>query len=259
MAKIKPGDMRVIDEALGMGSGYVLDFSDRTYSQFFDSELQVDIDQDQYFSGGSSKAKRLRTYLEIEPPHAAARALRALWIYRENMWKPERDADPKEQHIKKRFFEIVHAMEGSSVLPKTDALERFTVNETLEELISGIERDVAANRPAAALDRLHTYCMKKFAHVLNGRGIKFIKDDPLHTRAGKYIKALETEGSLREISLRILKTSISIFESFNAVRNNGSFAHDNEIVDHAEARFIFDAITNILRFMKAHEAARFGA
>src|SRR5262245_9129982 len=141
MPRIKPGDMRVIDEALGMGSGYVLDFSDRTYSQFFDSELQVDIDQEQYYSGGSSKAKRLRTYLEVEPPHVAARALRALWIYRENMWKPDRDADPKEQHIKRRFFDIVHAMEGSSVLPKTDALERFAINETLEELISGIERD----------------------------------------------------------------------------------------------------------------------
>jgi len=251
--------MRVIDEALGMGSGYVLDFSDRTFSQFFDSELQADIDQDQYYAGGSSKAKRLRMYLELEPSQGAAKALRALWAYREDKWRPERDGDPKEQHVKKRFFEIIHTLEGASGLAKTDALERFTANETLEELIAGIERDVSANRPAAALDRLHTYCMKKFAHVLNGRGITFIKEDPLHTRVGKYVKALETEGSVREISLRILKTSISIFESFNSVRNNESFAHDNEIVDHAEARFIFDGITNILRFMKAHEAAKFGA
>ncbi len=250
--------MRVIDEALGMGSGYVLDFSDRTYSQFFDSELQVDIDQQKYHFGGSSKAKRLRTYLELEPPHIAGRALRALWLHRENIWNPGRDTDPKEAHIKKRFFEVVHTIEAGSGLARTDAIERFAANETLEELIAAIERDVAANRPAAALDRLHTYCMKKFAHVLDQRGIPFIKDDPLHTRVGKYVKALEIEGSVREISIRILKTSISIFESFNAVRNNESFAHDNELIDHAEAHFIFDAITNILRFMKAHEAARFG-
>ena len=33
MPKIRLGDMRIIDEALGMGGGYVLDFSDRTFSQ----------------------------------------------------------------------------------------------------------------------------------------------------------------------------------------------------------------------------------
>src|SRR5262245_47269576 len=106
MPRIRPGDMRVIDEALGMGSGYVLNFSDRTYTQFFDSELQVDIDLQKYHAGGSSKAKRLRTYLELEPAHVVGRALRALWDYRESMWNPERDADPKEAHIKKRFFEV---------------------------------------------------------------------------------------------------------------------------------------------------------
>jgi hypothetical protein len=55
-----------------------------------------------------------------------------------------------------------------------------------------------------------------------------------------------------------MKSSISVFDSLNQIRNNESFAHDNELVDRIEARFIFDSITNILRFVKGFEAKRFG-
>lgn len=126
-------------------------------------------------------------------------------------------------------------------------------------MIAAIERDIRANKPAAALDRLHTYCMKKFSHLLDKRGAPCDRNDPLHNRVGKYVKALESECQLQEISKRIVKSSISIFEQFNDVRNNQSFAHDNHLIDKAEARFIFDAITAILRFVKTIEAEKFGA
>jgi hypothetical protein len=151
----------------------------------------------------------------------------------------------------------VHSIEGATEIPRTDAIEKFAQGQTLEELVSSIERDIQANKPEAALDRLHTYCMKKFAHVLEQKGIAFNKNDPLHSRVGKYIKALETEGKVRNISLKVMKSTISILDSFNSIRNNESFAHDNEI--RVEARFIFDSITNILRFMKGFEANRFGS
>jgi hypothetical protein len=48
--------MRLIDSALGMGSGYVLNFSDRTFAEFFDDEFRIDIDQQRYKTQGTSKA-----------------------------------------------------------------------------------------------------------------------------------------------------------------------------------------------------------
>jgi len=65
--------------------------------------------------------------------------------------------------------------------------------------------------------------------------------------------------SMRDISRQIIKTAIGIFDKFNHVRNNDSLAHDNTIIDHAEAHFIFDSVVTILRFIKRIEAARFGA
>lgn len=143
-------------------------------------------------------------------------------------------------------------------MARTDALDLFKRDETLEELVAAIERDIGANKPAAALDRLHTYCMKKFAHLLTERSIDWNRDDPLHSRVGKYVKALERERELREITKRIVKSSISVFDQFNDIRNNRSFAHDNDLVNQAEARFIFDAVSAFLRFVKHFEAIRFG-
>ena len=81
--------------------------------------------------------------------------------------------------------------------------------------------------------------MKKSAHLLDQRDIPWNREEPLHSRVGKYVKALERERDLRRITLRILKYSIAIFDDLNDVRNNKSFAHDNDLVDQLEAAIRF--------------------
>lgn len=39
MAKIKAVDMRLLEDAFAIGGGYVLDFSNRTFAEFFSSEV----------------------------------------------------------------------------------------------------------------------------------------------------------------------------------------------------------------------------
>ena len=64
MPKIKTLDMKFLDEVFQMESGYVLDFSDRTMAAFFSDELNVDIYDMRYAIDGTSKAKRLRCFLQ---------------------------------------------------------------------------------------------------------------------------------------------------------------------------------------------------
>jgi hypothetical protein len=82
-AAIRTIDARLIDDLFGMNSGYVLDFSDRTFSAFFAEELGINIDESRYSAEGTSKAKRLRYFLKISTPDLRARTLTALWEYRE--------------------------------------------------------------------------------------------------------------------------------------------------------------------------------
>ena len=154
--------------------------------------------------------------------------------------------------------EILAAAAASASPSPVDALDKFRPDETLDELIAAIRRDINADKHATSLDRLHTYCMKKFTHLLEKRGIGSDRLEPLHSRVGKYVKAMEQHYPLHEISKRIMKTSISVFDQFNDVRNNVSLAHDNPLIQKAEARFIFDSVSNLLRFIKTVEDTNFG-
>ena len=86
-----------------------------------------------------------------------------------------------------KLFQIIHRLEGDSGLARTDAIERFAQDETLDELVASIERDIAANKPHVALDRLHTYCMKKFAHLVVARGEQPAPGETLNARARRAI------------------------------------------------------------------------
>ena len=61
MAEIGAFERRKLEKLLGLGSGYVLDFPDRTYAEFF-IDYRVEIDAAQYRTGGDSKAKRMRAF-----------------------------------------------------------------------------------------------------------------------------------------------------------------------------------------------------
>jgi hypothetical protein len=256
MVQLKYSEKRILEDALDMSSGYVLNFSDRTFAEFFDDQ-GITIYQEKYGFNGTSKAKHMRAFVEVEDSFTVCRVMRQLWDHRESIPQYDADkADPSGQ-IKKRFFALLDRLESGAEVPRTDAIDRFARDQTLDELVASIERDIGANRPAAALDRLHTYCMKKFGHLLDVRNVPWDRAEPLHSRVGKYVKALGQERELRDVTAQIIRNAISVFDKFNYVRNNQSLAHDNELVDSAEARFLYDSITAILRFVKNIEANRF--
>ena len=50
-----------------------------------------------------------------------------------------------------------------------------------------------------------------------------------------------------------MKSSISILEAFNDVRNNKSLAHDNPILNYEESLLIFSHVAASVRFIKSLE------
>jgi hypothetical protein len=79
-----PREMDVVERVLEMGSGYVLDFSDRTFDEFVALEVDVDATAPRFSVDGGSKARRLRRILPSLPPRQQAKLLRALLDYRDS-------------------------------------------------------------------------------------------------------------------------------------------------------------------------------
>jgi hypothetical protein len=177
MVQITRSELRSLDDAFGMGSGYVLNFSDKTMSEWFEDELRVDIDHERYKRRGTSKANRLRTFVEDEPAPIVARMLRVLWAHREKSeFTPNAVTPDGVAKHKANLFNLIDKIDGLESAPATDVLVAFTRSETLDELVQAIRRDADAGKPQAALDRLHTYSMKKFAHLLGSGPIKILAE-----------------------------------------------------------------------------------
>ena len=261
MAKLTRAQVKVIEQAMAFprGFGYVLDFSDRTFSEFFTDEFGIDIEDHTYAVNGTSKRSRLTALLASADEHTVARVLRALWERREGLIaRIDAGVSPaEEEQIKKGFLDVIAKIETGSSIPRADGIDRFDLDLTLDELVADIQRTLAANKPEVAVDHLHTYCVKKISHLLRIRGIECAQDEPLHSRFGRYRKALLAERSVHEFTDRALKSSIGLLESLTDIRNNRSLAHDNPILGRAEARLVIESVNAILVFVRAIEAGRY--
>jgi hypothetical protein len=92
--------------------GYVLDFSNNSFSSFFAQELRVDIYHGRFSGRGTSKMNRLRCYLEVAADDKAAEALRSLWEYRENLPDPLKAEVPNAE---RRLNELITRLGGKPI------------------------------------------------------------------------------------------------------------------------------------------------
>jgi hypothetical protein len=114
MSSIRPIELDMIDLVFRGGErGYILDFSNRTFEEFFALELDVDIGAEIYKREGTSKGKRLRAFLTIVDDGTAARTLRLFWEYREAMLK-RLGQDDGHPLAEKQIFAVVARLEGTA-------------------------------------------------------------------------------------------------------------------------------------------------
>lgn len=118
MANFRSTDMLFLDDLLEMHGGYVLDFSDRTFSAFFAEELDLDIDDDVYKKNGTSKGKRMRCFLQNAPKDTVVKALYALWDYREAV-RMRHKKDDEVERAQERLQDLIGRLTGQA--PKAPA------------------------------------------------------------------------------------------------------------------------------------------
>jgi len=78
MSSLKPVEKRLLEEVFEMGGGYVLDFTNASFTEFFRDTLNVNIYDSRYEYIGNSKARRLRAFWEIESDAMVAKCLEEL-------------------------------------------------------------------------------------------------------------------------------------------------------------------------------------
>jgi len=250
MSDLTAIEKRKLERTLGMSSGYVLDFSNRTFSEFFLDGFWVNIYDTKYDYGSGSKANRMRAFWEREGNYLVGKALGLLFKEWDEFKTPNSPLNPP-----KECLDIIYRLNTSADVPDVAVLIPNVANGTFEMLAKSVRESIERNEPEMGLDRLHTFLIKYFRVLCSNKGIDISSDKPLHSLAGEYFKALKGEGAIEsEITERILKSSISIMEALNRVWNNQSFAHDNKILNYNESLLIFRHVTSSIRFIEAIES-----
>ena len=135
--------MQIINKVFSMESGYVLNFSNRTFAEFFREELGVDIDNPRWAVDGESKAKRLRYYLRQTSRKTVLATLNALWQYREVSSVIGEHADI-DYSVRAAFFKIIERLGGtppvqdSTIAPQKLRCVEQNVASTLTARLIGI-------------------------------------------------------------------------------------------------------------------------
>jgi hypothetical protein len=242
-------EKRKLEQLFGMGSGYVLNFSNRTFDEFVIDSVGVSIYEAKYASAGGSKANHLRSFWRLEPNHVVGKLVADLIEY------ARETATPEEQQLLETCWRTAQRLQQSAPVPEIGALVPNSPEKEFEALSRTVKAAINNNEPEAGLDRLHTFVVKYIRAVCIRRGIATDRDKPLHALMGEYVKALRQAGAIEsEMTERILKSSISLLEAFNRVRNEQSFAHDNGVLNYEESLLIFNNIANTIRFIGSLES-----
>ena len=121
MSSLRILERETLEELFGMGSGYVMDFSNRTFSEFFKESVRLEIYSEKYAVNGESKAKRLRSFIELESDQIVGKAIADLvdyWRYK----TPEPNA--KEKSLLESANLTIEKLLGRSAQPK-DSKQEF--------------------------------------------------------------------------------------------------------------------------------------
>lgn len=148
-------------------------------------------------------------------------------------------------------MKIAERLKQESIVEHIDAIQPNIDDRDFKLLAKAIRESIEKNEPEAALDRLHTFTFRYLRELCDKHKITYEKTDSLNAVFGKYVKFLVDNKHIEStMSEKILKYSINIMESFNDIRNNRSFAHDNSVLNYHESVLIFNNISSMIKFIE---------
>lgn len=244
-----------LEKLLEMGSGYVLNFSNNSFQAFIFDSLKLDIYDDKYLYSTNSKANRLRAFWNKESNFLVGKLISDLLEY----WHTQKlintlEISETENSLFVECLKIAERLKKDTPVEDVEVIQLDIEDQDSYLLAKSIRKSIHENEPEIALDRLHTFTVKYLRKLCDKYSIQYDRKTPLHGLYGGYVKFLKDQNKIESrMTERILKSSIAILDSFNAVRNEQSLAHDNPILNYNESVLIFNNVLSSIRFIESLE------
>lgn len=243
-----------LERLLDMGMGSVCNLTNTQFKDFVYDEIGVDIYNEKFEIRGNSKAKRLRSFWDIESnQNVALLSLAFLDYWEENF----RATKPTEEDFyllwalrEVAYKDLLILKDMPNKAFNIAALEISTLEDSYLLLKLDIEKVLNEDKPQLALDRIHTYMTKYFRILCKKHSINFTEKENINNMYSKYIKFHENLGTFESIMTpKLMKLPTQVLERYNNVRNNESYAHSNDIIGYRESKLIVDFVLLVLAYV----------
>ena len=257
MANLSYIEKDSLEKLFEMQSGYVMDFTNNSFSRFIGDSVNIDVYNGPGYKKYTSKANKLRQIWNSEPDNVVGILIEALLSHFEDMKLQEGKLTDWERKKIDEMRIVASRLKGdyhSITLPNKQ-------EDSLQTLLEDINNALSRNKPVLALDRLHTFstillhgiCIDNDINITDNKGNNL----PLHSLAGMLKKKYEQDKLFKStFTLMAIQNSISLFDKYNTIRNDQSYAHDNEILNTLEAEFAVRIMADFLTFIDKAELYR---
>lgn len=189
MSSLTTADRLDLERLLGMATGYVLGFSNRSFHMFVFENVKLDIDDPKYEAKGTSKANRLRTFWEVESDYTVGKLLVALFAYIEEISIESSDATNRAQLLEKCRPIAARLLAGSPSMEHLKEQAVFRDANHLAAQIRRIEESVEVDPSLAigtAKEMIETCCKT----ILAERGIEIAGSPDIPSLTKQTLKVL---------------------------------------------------------------------
>lgn len=205
MSSLNDAEKRYLERVLEMGSGWVLDYNDMTYGQLF-NRYGVDIHGKKYQIYGTSKAKKMRAFWEIEPDILVGKVLsEMLDVHEANCKLNSKEVDTVIlQESRKIVLRLLGVQQHDSVVKSDDDflkrefmipnIQKLPIEDTAVPIIEGCLIEVQKTLVAGAYLSVVFLCGSVLEAVLLGAAQK---DPARFNRAMSSPKS--SEGKVRQL------------------------------------------------------------
>ncbi len=259
MVSFKRSEMRIVDELFEMESGYVLDFSDRTMTKFFEDELGIEIYDEKYSFNGTSKAKHVRAFIEVEDGYIVGQLFRKFWDHRNSYGERSEEDLSRDQKI---LFDLIARVEegkSPSVLSRlsgtADTLNFDTVSRDLKRALDNVQAD-PESAVTSACSTVESVCrsiiIELGAELPSKKDIKGLFN-AVKKPLGLSPDRTDLNSLIADDVRKILSGLATVVEGIGALRTHGGDAHGRERgfvrIDHRIASLSINSASTVALFL----------
>lgn len=237
MSSLTFAEKHKLEKALNM-NGYVLDFSDRTFGDFVFDYTSLNIHDEKYQGDWTSKAKKLRSFWNIESD---------IIVWNLLFWFAEYIEDANN---KKVVHDIANRLKAGWTVEKHIELVHGKT-EVFNLLKSEILWHIKDDKYIESLDRIHTLFHAYLLETCNGLQLQCNKNELMSALLWKVKKNLLDKQKIVvwSFSEQVMSKIIQVLEKYHSVRNNQSLSHPNDVLSYNDAKFAVDMISICLSYI----------